>query len=369
MRAQRPTVVWICGAPGSGKSAAAWALFESLVAEGIRVAHVDIDQLGMLYPAEDEPQRHLLKAEALSALLPGYFTSGAQVVVVSGVVDPEAGPVLGGGLNIGFTVCLLNAGASALRSRILGRGWDSEDVAEAIAEEKLLRAAEFVDVTVETIGLTLRETVDRLRAHVTPGAPVGARRSDARSAAEVDTVVVTGPRAVGSSTIAFGLATARWRDGRPTGFLDLQQLGFLDGRNCTVEEAAALAISQLARMHTLLAARGAEFVVVSGHLTLADRQSIRHAFSKSRVSLIRLRGDEATIEAHVHERVAGSEARLAGDDLRGAGPAHQSLVVAAAVADQAVLDAAADDDVVDVSRRTVAEVLEEIELKLGSAFG
>jgi CO dehydrogenase nickel-insertion accessory protein CooC1 len=95
MVAAVPPVFWICGASGVGKSVAAWALFETLAAEGFRVAYVDIDQLGMLYPAgSDDPERHLLKAEALLALLPGYASAGAQVLVVSGVVDPRLGPGL-----------------------------------------------------------------------------------------------------------------------------------------------------------------------------------------------------------------------------------------------------------------------------------
>jgi len=51
-----PAVFWVCGASGAGKSVAAWALFEALAAEGVRVGYVDIDQLGMLYPAAgDDP--------------------------------------------------------------------------------------------------------------------------------------------------------------------------------------------------------------------------------------------------------------------------------------------------------------------------
>ena len=75
----RLPVIWICGAAGAGKSVAAWALFEALATAGRRVAYVDIDQLGMLYPAADaDPERHSLKAEALAALAPGYVAAQAQ---------------------------------------------------------------------------------------------------------------------------------------------------------------------------------------------------------------------------------------------------------------------------------------------------
>jgi len=82
-----PKVFWVCGAAGAGKSVAAWALFEALAADGVRVGYVDIDQLGMLYPAsDDDPERHLLKEEALVALVPGYTSAGAHVLVVSALI-------------------------------------------------------------------------------------------------------------------------------------------------------------------------------------------------------------------------------------------------------------------------------------------
>ncbi len=76
--------------------------------------------------------------------------------------------------------------------------------------------------------------------------------------------MVTGPRATGSSTIGYGLASERRRAGRPTGFVDRQQLGFLSGGDTTGEEVVALGLSQLAAMHAHLAAHGAELVIVSG---------------------------------------------------------------------------------------------------------
>src|SRR4051794_15732745 len=75
-------ILWVCGAPGGGKSVAAWSLFEELAASGPRVAYVDIDQLGMLYPATDEdPERHALEATALAALVPGYLAAGARTLI------------------------------------------------------------------------------------------------------------------------------------------------------------------------------------------------------------------------------------------------------------------------------------------------
>lgn len=367
--AAEPTVFWICGASGAGKSVAAWALFKALAADGVRVACVDIDQLGMLYPAtDDDPERHLLKAEALAALVPGYASAGAQVLVVSGVLDPEVGPAAVLASEVDLTLCLLSADPATLRERILARGWDEEDVDEAVAVNAALCDASFVDATIETTRLSVVETVERLRALVrVVDLPTAASRSAVRSPAELGVVVVTGPRAVGSSTVGFGLAMGRWRADLRTGFVDLQQLAFFACPESTEITDAALATTQLAAMHAFLAARGATLLVVSGHLGAADRSTLRDALPIAPVTVVRLRADVATLEAHVRDRVTGSEARLAGDDLLGVGAGYQAAVVAAALAEQEHLDVSASDDaVLDVTGHTAADAVADVERLVAS---
>lgn len=347
-------MVWVWGASGAGKSVAAWALFEELAGE--RVAYVDIDQLGMLYPLAGA-DHHALKAEALARLVPGYAAAGARLLIVSGVTDPHRAPQLPGA---DLTVCLLAPDPAVLRERILARGWGEAAADEAVAEDALLRAAPYVDVRIDTAALSVPETVARLRelARLTDPAP---ETPDAASPASTGVVLVTGPRAAGSSTVGFGLARTRWRAGRRTGFLDLQQLGFLaaDGR--------ALAVAQLAAMHELMTERGAELLVVAGHLSIADRALVRAALPRATVTVVRLRADERTLAEHVRSRVGGSDARLAADDLVGADQDHQAAVVAAALAEQQVLDrSAADDAVLDVTGRTPAEVVAEVERLTGA---
>jgi hypothetical protein len=231
-----------------------------------------------------------------------------------------------------------------------------------VAENKVLHDADFVDVAIDTAGLSVADTISRLRRLIGEGGcsakPSG---SMPESEADVDVVVVTGPRAVGSSTIGFGLAMRRWFANRRTGFVDLQQLGFLsrDGQPAT---DAGLSIGQLAAMHRVMAARGAELLVVSGHLAVSDRAALRTSLRTAPVTVVRLRADEAALREHVRTRVSRSDARLAGDDLLAADQAHQDLVVAIAVAEQAKLDVSAvDDAVLDVSGRTPEEVIAEVE--------
>lgn len=364
MTGPRLPVIWICGASGAGKSATAWGLFVELAAAGERVAYIDIDQLGMLYPAADDDPgwHHALKGEALATVVPGYVRAGAQLLIVSGVIDPHEGPRTHLPPDTDLTLCLLSPDPAVLRSRILARGWGQADADEAVAENALLQAAPFLDIRIETAALSIAETVARLRdiAHVDDRAR-GTRSGGFTSPASTGVVLLTGPRAVGSSTVGFGLARSRWRAGRRTGFLDLQQLGFVanDGRT---DSESALAIGQLAAMHTLMTERGAELLVVSGHLSILDRALVRAALPRATMTVVRLRADERTLAEHVRARVGGSDARLAADDLLGADQEHQDAVVAAALAEQHLLDtSAADDAVLDVSGRTPAEVVADVE--------
>jgi len=312
---------------------------------------------------------------ALAALAPGYVAAQAQVLVVSGVVDVDTGPGTALARDLDLTLCLLSPDPAALRERILARGWDEADAEEAVAEDAVLRGATFVDVAIATSGLSVTDTVSRLREFcwVPDHDPDGAVDSGGRSweahgqvvcsPSDMDVVMVTGPRAAGSSTIGFGLAMGRWRAGRRTGFVDLQQLGFISGRGSRNANETTLAIGQVAVMHNLMSERGAELLVVSGQLAVSDRATLRAALRAAQVTLVRLRADSKTLKEHVHTRAEGSEARLAGDDLLDADQEHQDVVVATALDEQHVLDAsAADDAVLEVTGRTAPDVIAEVEI-------
>ena len=360
-------VIWVCGAPGAGKSVAAWRLFERSAEAGSAVAYVDIDQLGMLYPAtDDDPYRFGLKSAAVDALIPGYAAAGTHTLIISGVVDAVAGPVLEA--DVELTVCVLSPGGDALRKRLLERGWQTRDADQAAAADATLRAAGFVDVSLETSGLSIAETADRLERFVehVPQRPAE-RDIVGTSPATPDVIVITGPRAVGTSRVGFGLALRAWHAGHTVGFLDLQQLGFVSDRSGRTGCRTELAIRQLATVHRVFAEHGAERLVVSAHLTAADRPVLRAAFRSARVSVVRLRADAEAFTTHVQDRARGSGARLAADDLLNADERHQAFIVQQALAEQEVLDdVAVDDLVVDVSRRTPAEAIGEIGASYGS---
>jgi len=316
----------------------------------------------MLYPVASGQEHHHLKAGALEALIPGYAGAGAEVVVVSGVVDSAIGP--GETISaLDLTLCRLSPGPTALRHRVLSRGGDEEEAAEVVADDRALRDAAFIDAEVDTTALTVSETVERLRPLVPlRELPAGVSLPMACSPAQVDVVVVTGPRAAGSSTVGYGLAARRWKAGLPTGFLDLQQLAFLASRKSRSPTDTSLGITQLATLHAFMAASGAQLLVVSGHLDVHERAALRRALPSARVMVIRLRADATTLAAHVQARIAGRSARLAGDDLLGAASDHQAATIQAALAEQEDLDAHVDDDlVIDVTDRNSAHVITEIE--------
>lgn len=335
-------VFWLCGAPGVGKSVTAWGLFEALSAEGVSVAHLDIDQLGMLYPdidADDDADGHHLKAKALAALVPNYAAAGAEMLIVSGVVDPAAPAdvsVSYPGLEVTF--CLLTVDEDTIRERILARGCGQEDANEAVAENAALVGATFLSSVLDTSGRSVADVVEQVRQLVplhaisrpVPAAPEIAHLPPSL----VDLVLVYGPRAVGLSSVAFSLAMRRWKGGAVTGFVDLQQLAFVRVPGREGNTSTVLGIANVTAMHRLFAARGATRVIISAHLSSREDHDRLRRSVPATVTTVPLAADERTNESHIRERVEGNAARLAGDDLLGASAAHQAEVLGTSLAEQ-----------------------------------
>ena len=89
----RLPVLWLCGAPATGKSTVAWQVFSDLADRGLCAGYLDIDQIGMLQPPPDaDPRGHRFAVDNLAGMVRNYRAAGAQVLVVSGVIEPERGP-------------------------------------------------------------------------------------------------------------------------------------------------------------------------------------------------------------------------------------------------------------------------------------
>ncbi|MFC0673587.1 AAA family ATPase [Brachybacterium hainanense] len=130
-------VLWLCGAPASGKSTTAWNLFASRPEE--QIAYLDIDQLAMLLP--DPGDSFALAVGNLAAITRLHRALGTRALIVSGVIDPEQMVEIDDALGDDAVVtwCLMDADGRTLRRRITERGWPEELIDRALAEARDLR--------------------------------------------------------------------------------------------------------------------------------------------------------------------------------------------------------------------------------------
>jgi adenylylsulfate kinase-like enzyme len=92
VRDERVPVLWLCGPPGAGKSAAGWAVYAGLARSGARAGFADIDQLGMCLPAPpDDPERYRLKERNISAVIANFRAAGCGAVIVAGDLGASPG--------------------------------------------------------------------------------------------------------------------------------------------------------------------------------------------------------------------------------------------------------------------------------------
>jgi adenylylsulfate kinase-like enzyme len=365
-------VVWLYGPPGVGKSTVAWQLYGDMTARGARCGYVDIDQLGMCYPAgEDDADRHRLKTTVLAAVLPNYAAAGVQALVVSGVLDPAlAGRTLEELVAAEVTFCRLVADEKELRRRLDQRGggesWDS--VSRADQE---LDAAEPLGPTVVTDGLDPSQVAAavRMRAGIlaaTPtdlaAGPSGGTAATSPASTVPGTVIwLCGSTGVGKSTVGWRAFTMLLQAGRTAAFLDLRQLAFVAGE---AETCHRLASANVAAAWDRFGAAGATHLVLSGGVgTRQHVQLYRDALPATAMTLHRLWARREDLTRRIRARGRGEGVRLAGDELLGqpddvldaiAGQAwrRQERLDAADVAD-AVLDSTGVDPV-DLAGRVLA---------------
>ncbi|MGW5642101.1 hypothetical protein ACWEV3_10430 [Saccharopolyspora sp. NPDC003752] len=324
-------VLWVTGAPGTGKSTSGWGLFTRISGRGGSVAYVDIDQLGLIGPPPGGgAASHEIKAANLLRVIAVLRQRGVQQVIVSGVVDPElgVGPFFAGSAeaaHIDLALVRLHCDRQELRSRFLGRGSPAgmlEELFEVV--DRIDRAA--IGTPLDTTGHSPDETVDALMGHcvarpgpVQPLAPVG----DGLPPKPV--VVVTGATAVGKSTAAWSVLRDLWQSGAPTAYIDLDQLGFVHPGPDPVLQAA-----ELAALWRGYRQAGAQSLIL---VTREPGAELMGALADELVTVVRLDADAAALEDRIRSRADGESALLAGDELRGAPPEVQSRVAVRAAAE------------------------------------
>lgn len=179
-------VVWVVGPPGVGTSSVAWRLYEMAREAGLTAGLIDVDQLG--FCGKDwasRPDRHLVKARNLAALLSTYSAAGADCVVVASHLcgDAEYAATAQALATTDMTLCRLHAGPATLAHRLqlraAGHSWRApgdqvlgaspqglaQITAAAVACARHIDRLRPGGVRIDTDGLTLPQTVTAILAH------------------------------------------------------------------------------------------------------------------------------------------------------------------------------------------------------------
>nr|MDT0657597.1 hypothetical protein [Micromonospora sp. DSM 115978] len=334
-------VLWLCGPSGVGKTSVGYELFEQLSDAGIAGAYVDLDQLGLCYPApDDDPRNNRLKARNLGEIWSGFRAAGAQCLVVSGLVDDAEEVRRHADLlpDADLSVCRLRVGHDELRARITRRGSLLHLTEENLRNAEALDRTDFADRTVDTAGLTVAEVAALIRAAGWPGPapapqiatrpppvtapadPVPAEPSPAEPvpAEPVPVLWLCGPPAGGKSTVGFEVFLRVLDDGIPAAYLDLAQLGFCRSAPDDDPEHHRLRAYQMGRLWPGFRATGARCLIVSGNV--ADRETVERyqaAIPSATWTLCRLRAEPGSLTERILLRGRGGGPAIAGDALRG----------------------------------------------------
>lgn len=354
-------VLRLAGVPGVGKSAVAWAVAQRLASDGVPTGYLDIDQLGMCYPApSDDPDRWALKETALARLAARFRDAGVERLIVSGVADPTQPPPMNGHPTVSLW---LDAGEETRRKRLAPRRWEREQVAAALAAGTAeATVAHPAWQRLDTERSTIEEIVEAVLDHRAAGAAPAAEEGNRDGHGPGRVIWITGPRCSGASRVGWEVARTRWSAGERTGFVDVAQLSFAWNvrRMSGVDNAAAL--------HRVFAAVGAQTLIAVAPFEV-DPAEVRAAFPRADVRFFRLDADERTRRDHAVRRAEGADgALLAGDDLLGASAAEIERIVGVGESQHAS-PLRAGETLIDASTPSVRQVVDRvIELADGGAL-
>lgn len=374
MRRDTAPVLWLCGPSGVGKSSVGYELFEQLSQAGTAAAYVDLDQLGLCYPApDDDPRNNRVRARNLGEVWAGYRAAGAQCLVVSGIVDDAEEVSRHARMlpDTAVTVCRLSVGHDELRSRIRKRGsllhLTEENVRNAVALDR----SDFAGMVVDTAGLAVAEVVALIRAAGWPGrVPPRTMSALPPHASRADTVPVLwlcGPPAVGKSTVGFEIFLRVLGAGVPAAYVDVAQLGFCRPAPDDDPDHHLLKTYQLARVWEGFRAAGARCLVMSGNV--ADQETVDRytdAIPSAAWTVCRLRAGPDTLAQRIMLRGRGGGPAIMGDALCGRTEAQLRERTAAAAKIADALDSAGIGDLcVDTDGREVAALADIVRAEAG----
>lgn len=356
-------VLRLAGVPGVGKSAVAWAVARELAGEGTPVGYVDIDQLGMCYPApRGDMERWALKEEALARVATQFRREGVERLIVSGVAAADVPPPAG----IASTSSVwLDADEGTRRERLQPRGWAVERVEAVLAAGTREASAAHSDwLRLDTSDHGLRETVRIVRERwertlaVEQGACLPTREAEESVRDDVGSprvIWITGPRCAGASRIGWEVVDGLWRERHRAGFLDIAQLGFVWRAGDSAQRDEATALRNASAMHGVFAGAGARTLIAVAPFEVSP-DAVRDAFPGAELSFFRLDADDDVRRARANRRAAGDGGPvLAGDDLNGADQRAIDAVVRNG-ARQRRTPVRVDEHLLDTTGRGVAEL-------------
>lgn len=340
-------LLWLIGTAGAGKTTTAWELHSQLADEGVRVAYVDADQMGMAYPARPEdPDCDQVKARGLGAVWPGFRAAGAQCLIVSGLVD-RAATVADYAAQVPdttMTLVELRVGSEELRDRLIGRG--SENLIEpAIALAAALEREPLTEHRVDTSGRSVEDVAKLVRESIGdwPGVTASSVRAfDTPAPIESDQLPMTwicGATGVGKSTVAFGVFMRLLNSGVKASYIDLAQIGWLRPAAEDDPDGHRLKARNLTALWQAHRAAGSDYLVVSG--AGGGAATVQHyldAVPDCEPTVVRLNARPEILDDRIRLRSKGIGVELPGDDLRGLPEADLERRIGAAKEEAAQLE-------------------------------
>ena len=240
------------------------------------------------------------KAWALAAVSRVHAQRGATTLVVSGVLDPDQMEFYSRALaDFDLALVRLAVDEIVLRRRMDARGHYAEDWSGVLADARRHQAARGLPV-VRTDHGTASEVARRVLevARTLPVASLGHTDEPTPTRHTIDrgrAVLITGPRVIGKSTVAWlAFMMARQRK-IPTAFVDLRQLGFHGRAGGPTDHALQAATT--GALWRVFRARGNELLLLNG-TTDVPAQAMSYADHLEGTPMTTVRLTAAPVRAH-----------------------------------------------------------------------
>ena len=368
-------LLWLCGPCGVGKSTVGWQFFSQLAQDGIRIGYLDIDQLGMCYPAPvSDPERHHIKAQNLGAMVATFKAAGAYCVLVSGVVDEIHGvrDYVDQISHTDLTLCRLRADRDILAERLANRSLESYQMDAMLRESDTLDRSDFADVCIDTSGLTVSEVIQLLDGK-TGGWPALPKRtclSNSHASTRFPKLPTTpgsilwlcGTTGVGKSTVGWRIFEEVRRAGITAAFVDLEQISFYRPVPDNDPDNHQIKAHNLAAMWQIFHESGARCLIVVGPINHLDAiQTYTEALPETTLRLCRLHAGSEQLRHRIRLRGQGFGPGIPGDELKGKpDTALQQIAEKAIEAAESLQRNAIGDLCIDTDNRTIEEIAQMI---------